>query len=78
MEQYVSQHGWLFYLIALALAGVVGWLIKRFVDSGVNTMKDISNSVSDLYGKYNNHEHRLSTIEGEHRIFTQIKKGHGE
>ena len=72
MEQYIAQHGYLFYMVALALAGIVAWFIKRSVDA----MDKIGDSVSDLYDKYNDHEHRLSSIEGEHRIFTQIK-GHG-
>lgn len=76
MEQYVSQHGWLFYMIAIGLAGVVVWFIKRVADSCVKAIDKVGESVSDLYAKYNDHEHRLSHIEGEHRIFTTLK-GHG-
>lgn len=77
MEQYIAQHGWLFYMIAIFLAGVVAFFIKRIADSCVSAIDKVGESVSDLYDKYNDHEHRLSSIEGEHKIFTTFKKGHG-
>ena len=77
MEAYISQHGWLFYMVAIGLAGIVGFFIKRVADSCVAAIDKVGESVSDLYAKYNDHEHRLSNIEGEHRIYTQVKKGHG-
>ena len=65
-------------MFSLCLAGVVAWLVKRVSDRAMAAFDKVGESVSDLYSKYNDHEHRLSSIEGEHRIFTQVKKGHGE
>jgi len=78
LENYIAQHGWLFYFFAVFLASVVAWLVKRVADRAMDAFDKVGASVSDLYNKYNDHEHRLSSIEGEHRIFTQVKKGHGE
>lgn len=77
MEHFVTQNSWLFYGITVILALVVAFFIRKYFNDNIKALQDISGSISDLYDKYNNIEHRLSTIEGEHKVFSRLK-GHGE
>ena len=77
MEQFVAQHNWLFYIVTIVLGLIVAFFIRKYFNDNIKALQDISGSIADLYAKYNNLEHRLSTIEGEHKVFTRVK-GHGE
>ena len=77
MDNFVAQHPWLFYAITVVLGLVVAWFIRQWFSQSIKALAEITASVSDLYNKYNNIEHRLSTIEGEHNVLSR-RKGHGE
>lgn len=77
MEQFVTQYSWLLYTSTGILGLVVAFFIRKYFNDNIKALQDISGSIADLYNKYNNIEHRLSTIEGEHKVFTRVK-GHGE
>jgi hypothetical protein len=77
MDQFVGQNPYLFYAIAVALALVVAWFIRKYFQDNINALREVTGSISDLYAKYNNHETRLSHLEGEHKVFSKLK-GHGE
>ncbi len=42
---------------------VIGWFIVR-------TLRQIDRNQTELWGHMDDHEKRLSEIEGEHRVFT--------
>lgn len=75
MEHYISQNAWLLYAVTVVLGLVVAFFIRKYFNDNIKALQDISGSISDLYDKYNNIEHRLSTIEGEHKVFSTLKHG---
>lgn len=75
MEHYISQNAWLLYAVTVILGLVVAFFIRKYFNDNIKALQDISGSISDLYDKYNNIEHRLSTIEGEHKVLSTLKHG---
>ena len=75
MEHYISQNAWLLYAVTVILGLVVAFFIRKYFNDNIKALQDISGSIVDLYSKYNNIEHRLSTIEGEHKVFSTMKHG---
>jgi len=54
------------------LLAISGFLLSR-------TLIKIDRNSDDLYTKYNDHEHRLSGLEGEHKVLSQYHRAnHGE
>ena len=66
MDKFWSEHAYLLYICTIALFGFVGYLLKRIVDQGTNSMKSVCDSISDLYEKYNVLDRRLSELHGAH------------
>jgi hypothetical protein len=75
MDQFVTGHPYLFYAIVVILGFIVAFFIRQWFRGNLDALEKITESVSDLYNKYNDHETRLSHLEGEHKIFSQIKHG---
>ena len=75
MEHYISQNAWLLYAVTVILGLVVAFFIRKYFSDNIRALQDISGSIADLYDKYNSIEHRLSTIEGEHKVFSSMKHG---
>lgn len=82
MDKFILEHAWLFYLLNTLLIILVGWLVRalfqRILEEWQTAMTDIRTDIerscggiTDLYNKYNDHEHRLSHIEGEHTILSK-------
>lgn len=85
MDKFIAEHSYMFYIANTILILLIGWLVRKLFASILDewkqaihaAKKDIEkacNSITDLYNKYNDHEHRLSNIEGEHRVLSQIHK----
>ena len=54
------------------LLAVSGFLLSR-------TLIKIDRNSDDLYTKYNDHEHRLSGLEGEHKVLARFhNERHGD
>ena len=75
MDQFVSGHPYLLFIMVIVVGLVVAFFIRQLFRGNLDALEKITESVSDLYNKYNDHETRLSHLEGEHKIFSQIKHG---
>ena len=60
LEALVNQINPLAYLFLV----IIGWFIVR-------TLRSIDKNQTKLWERSDDHEHRLSHIEGEHKIFTE-------
>ena len=75
MENYLAQHGYLFYLLfAITSAGFLG-VLRYYLNSFLNEIRSINSKLEDIYNKLNIHEQRLSRIESEHTVFTGLNHG---
>ncbi len=54
--------------LLVSVIGVCIMIISFFM---IRTLRSLDKNQADLYEKYDNHESRLSHIEGEHKVFTQ-------
>ena len=72
MDTFWTQHSYLLYLAMLGLFALCCYLLKHLFSVHENKLIEICSGVTDLYDKYNNHEYRLSHLEGEHKVY------HGE
>ena len=57
--------------ILVSIIGVCVMVISFFL---VRTLRQIDKNQAKLFDKFENHEHRLSRIEGEHAVFTKTGK----
>ena len=58
MDRFWIEHSYLLYVLVIGLFALVGFLLRKIINSGVS-------AIDDLYDKYNNHEGRISHIEGQ-------------
>ncbi len=78
MEKFISEHAYLWYFANTALIVLTAWAIKRLIGDAAATLAKACKSIDDLYAKYNDHEHRLSHIEGEHSVFSKLGNHGGQ
>jgi len=58
MNEFWSNHVYLLYILTVGLFVCIGYFIRNFINTNTTAIKD-------LYDKYNDHQKRISTIEGE-------------
>lgn len=69
MANFWTEHAYLLYIFAIGSFAFIGYLLKLIVKQGTDSMKEMTASISDLYGKYNGLEQRLSELHGAHDAF---------
>ena len=57
----LADHFDLVWLVLIAALIAIVWFAKR-------AFNEVCANQKDLWGRFDDHEHRLSTIEGEHHI----------
>jgi len=72
MEGITAIPSWFYQLIAFVLAGYFLWSIKRILDDFKEEVKGLKETLRMLFTKGDNHENRISRIEG------RCEANHGE
>lgn len=82
MEKFWVEHVYLLYIATIGSYGVMVFLIRMIVKNGVTSMTQMTESIKDLYDKYNDlyekHNalyHRYSELQGEHNARKHIHAG---
>ena len=73
MDNFWHEHVYLLYIGTIGLFILVGYLMRMVVKQGTDSMKKVTDSIGDLYDKYNGIARELSEFHGEHNAF--IKNG---
>ena len=59
-------------IIALLVAISVG-LVRQVFKQLLTAINQLSDTIGKLFSKFDDHEHRLSVLEGSHKARTQMK-----
>ena len=64
-------------VLVIAIIGilltVIGFLLRQGLADVLGSIKKLDLTITKLFEKYNNHEHRLSVLEGSHESRTRLK-----
>jgi hypothetical protein len=71
MEHFWTEHVYLLYVAMIGLFLLVGYLMRMMVKQGLDSMKTMTDSISDLYGKYNSLDEKVAHLVGQHEAFVQ-------
>lgn len=73
MDKFWIEHVYLLYLCTVGAFGIACYFVKRWFEANLKILAGMQVNIKDLYDKYNNHEHRLSELEGEHKVYSKLK-----
>lgn len=70
---------WFLVFLVVILGGYFAWSFPRVVDSLKSSLSDVGNKLemisTELFRKTDNHENRLSHLEGEHKSAVEYCHG---
>jgi hypothetical protein len=76
MEKFWAEHVYLIYISMIGLFILVGYLMRMMIKQGLDSMKTMTNSILNLYTKYNGLDEKVSNLIGQHDAF--VKSGFHE
>jgi hypothetical protein len=68
-EKTISDNTGLFQAIIVIAFGIICWAFR-------NMLKEIKDSIADLYDKYNGQHGQLATLQGEHNAISEQHRTH--
>lgn len=70
LELLKSVDNWFLIIVITLLGGWFVWSIRKIFTGLEESIKDLNKTIAKLFDNDKNFEHRLSTLEGEHKAKT--------